>query len=59
MKLQTAHCHGYVPSSVSAPSCTPARLRGILYLRTYVLSLILDCFYHMKTHFFSLAFDVC
>jgi len=39
---QTFHCHGYVPSSASAPSPTPAHLHGTLYLRTYVLSLILD-----------------
>jgi len=36
-------CHGYAPSSASTPSRTSARLRGIVYPRTWVLSLILDC----------------
>jgi len=49
--LRTSSLPRYAPSSVSAPSRTSARLLGILYLRTYVLSLILNCFYHLKTHF--------
>lgn len=34
---RTSHCHGYAPSSASAPLCMPARLHGTLYLRTYFL----------------------
>jgi len=56
----TSYCHGYAPSSVSAPSHMPARLRGILYPRTWC-----GCHWswtvqkQLKTHFFTLAFEVC
>jgi len=52
-RRRTSHCHGYAPSSASAPSRTPARLRGTVYPRTYVLSLILHGLFRrqLKTHF--------